>query len=339
MTGGISYPWDSPPEFGVPVQVAEGIEWVRIPLPMKLDHVNCYLLDGPDGVTLIDTGLNTRKTRDIWSNVLGDRQVQKVLITHHHPDHVGLAGWFQTEFGAELLSSRTSWLMTRMLQLDEQPLPVPETLAFWRAAGMDAEIYAERLTERPLNYCDAVWPLPLGYRRVVDGSVLELGSRRWRVRFGAGHAPDHITLWEEGGDLVIGGDQILASISPNLGVYPTEPEADPVGDWIMACEKLLLPAEDRHLVLPGHKLPFTGLPFRLRQLIDNHHSALERLHGALAEPLTAGQCFGVLYGRRIGKGEYGLALVEALGHCLHLMHEGRATREITEDGLWLFRAA
>ena len=138
--------------------------------------------------------------------------------------------------------------------------------------------------------------------------------------------------------LVLGGDQILPSISSNIGVYATEPEADPVGEWIEACERLAGLARPEHLVLGGHKLPFTGLPLRMRQLIDNHHGALERLHAHLAEPKAAGECFAPLFKRRIGGGEYGLALVEAMAHCLHLWHDGRAERFLREDGAWAFRA-
>ncbi len=335
----ISYPWAEAPAFGAPVRVAEGVEWLRLPLPMALDHVNCWILEDCDGVTIVDTGFDSRRTRQLWLAALDGRRVRRVIVTHHHPDHVGLAGWFQAGQGAELWTSRTAWLMARMLQLDEQERPAAETVAFWRAAGMDAEILSERLGERPFNFADVVAPLPLGYTRLTDEQMIELGGRWWHVHMGAGHAPEHVTLWEEAGELVLGGDQLLPSISPNLGVYATEPEADPVGDWLIACERLKGLATADRLVLPGHKLPFRGLPLRLDQLIQNHNGALDRLERHLSEPKAAGACFQPLFGRRIGKGEYGLALVEAMAHCLHLMHTGRARREIDAEGRWLFEAA
>ena len=339
MDGGrIRYEWDAPPEPGRTQQVAEGIEWLRLPLPMKLDHVNCWILDeGEDRVSLVDTGFDSRTTRRMWEDALAGRRVEKVLVTHHHPDHIGLAGWFREEHGAEILTSRTSYLMARMLQLDVQDRPVPETVAFWRAAGMDADVLARRLEERPFNFADVVAPLPLGYRRIVEEETVELGGRWWHVHMGAGHAPEHVTLWEEAGDLVIGGDQLLASISPNIGVHATEPDADPLSDWLITCERLLGYATPDKLVLPGHHMPFRGLPTRLRQLIDNHQNALDRLSRHIDRPRSAGDCFEPLFRRRIGDGEYGLALVESVAHCLHLVHVGRATREITPDGVWLFR--
>ena len=338
--GSIRYIWEEPPEIGVPRKVAEGIEWVRLPLPMKLDHVNCWVLTEPDGsVVVVDTGFDSRKTREIWAAALDGRRVSKVVVTHHHPDHVGLAGWFMAEHGAELLMPRTGWLMARMLTLDVQERPVPEAVAFWRAAGMDPELLAEREAERPFNFADVVAPLPLGYTRLIDQDMVKLGGRWWHVHMGHGHAPEHATLWEEDGPLILGGDQFLPSISPNLGVYVTEPEADPVGDWLACCEQFLGPATADRLVLPGHKLPFTGLPTRLRQLIANHHGALDRLRDALDEPRSACECFRAVFKRDIGKPEYGLAMGEALAHCLHLVHRGDATREIGEDGVWRFRIA
>ncbi|EKE43736.1 metallo-beta-lactamase family protein [Oceaniovalibus guishaninsula JLT2003] len=316
--------------------MAPGIEWLRLPLPMALDHVNCWLLDDADGLCVVDTGFDTRKTRDLWRRALDGRRVARVLVTHHHPDHVGLAGWFQQEHGAELLMSRTAWLMARMLRLDEQDRPTPETVAFWKGAGMDAAVLQQRMAKRPFNFADVVTALPVGFRRLTEGQTLRIGARDWTIRMGNGHAPAHATLWTDG--IVLGGDQLLPSISPNLGVYATEPEADPVADWLHSCERLMAFAADGQLVLPGHKLPFTGLPLRLRQLIDNHRGALARLESHLSIPRTAADCFVPLFRRQIEGGQYGLALVEALAHCQHLFHAGRATRTRREDGAWLYRA-
>ena len=339
--GLIGYPCAAPPAEGEAVEVAAGILWLRLPLPMKLDHVNCYALDDGDGWTLIDTGMASARSRGIWERLLAGplagRPVRRVLVTHHHPDHVGLAGWFIAK-GAELLMPRTGWLLARMLTLDVQDVAPPESLSFYRRAGMDAGLLAARAVERPFNFADCVAPLPLGFTRVTEGQALRLGGRDWTVRMGDGHAPEHATLWADDGDLVIGGDQLLPSISPNLGVYPTEPGADPVGDWIRACARLAPYATDDQLVLPGHKLPYTGLPVRLRQMTDNHTSGLDRLLLALTEPLTAAACFGALYRREIGAGEYGLALVEAVAHLNHLHRAGRVRRWLDPQGAWLWQA-
>ena len=338
---GLRFPWSEPPAEGAAIEVADGVLWMRMPLPMVLDHVNIYALADEDGWTIVDTGFNSKRGRAIWEKLLvgplAGRPVRRVLITHHHPDHVGLAGWLQNRTGATLLATRTAWLMARMLCLDDQACPAPETLRFWRRAGMDPTILAKRAVERPFNFADVVWPIPLGFQRIKQDDVLHLAGRDWVVHIGNGHAPEHATLWSQSDNLVLAGDQVLSSISPNIGVYATEPQADPVGEWLEACNRFVGLANAAHLVLGGHKMPFTGLPLRLRQLIDNHHGALVRLCDVLDQPKAATECFMVLFKRKIGDAEYGLALVEAYAHLSHLYQHGHLSREIREDGAYVYR--
>ncbi|NOD76507.1 MBL fold metallo-hydrolase [Ruegeria sp. HKCCD4318-2] len=338
---GIRNPWAEPPAPGEAIQIAEGVLWMRLPLPMALDHVNIYALDDGDGWTVIDTGLSSNKTRRIWQTLmdgpLSGKPIKRVVVTHHHPDHVGNAGWLQSEHGAELVTSRTSWLFARMLTLDVQETWPQETLDFYRSAGMSPEVLNARMQDRPFNFADTVYPMPLGFTRIQQGDVIRMGGRDWDVHMGNGHAPEHATFWSRDDNLVLSGDQILSSISPNLGVYATEPMADPVSAWMEACERLQTLARPDHLVLGGHKLPFTGLPLRMKQLIDNHHSALERLLDHLDEPKSAADCFLPLFKRTIRDGEYGLALVEAVAHMNHLYHIDAVTRTQRADGAWLYQ--
>ena len=338
----IRHPWPDAPAPGTATELAEGIVWLRLPLPMRLDHVNAFALADAEGWTLIDTGLDTPDARAAWQAALDGplrgRPVARVLVTHHHPDHVGLAGWFQAQHGAALVMPRTGWLFARMLTLDDQPRPSAQTLAFWRAAGMEAGDLAARAATRPFNFADVVHPMPPGFTRLEDGAVIRAGGRDWDVRFGQGHAPDQATLWSRDDALVLGADQLLPGISPNLGVYPTEPDADPVGEWLDSCRAMAAHARSDHLVLPGHKLPFTGLPLRISQLIDNHTGALARLRRHLAQPRTAMECFPVLFKREIGAAERTLALVEAVAHLNHLHLRGEATFDLRPDGARLWRA-
>lgn len=337
----ILFPYEQAPRHGEVTEIAEGVLWLRLPLPMALDHVNVYVLDDGDGWSVIDTGFDSRVTRDVWETLLSGplkgKPVNRVVVTHHHPDHIGLAGWFQAK-GAELWTTRTAWLYTRMLVLDEQSEPDPVSLDFYRAAGMAEELYAERASSRPLNFCDIVHPLPLGFHRITDGDDIRMGGRNWSVYTGDGHAPEQATFWSKDDNLVLTADQILPGISSNLGVYPAEPNADPVAEWLSSCERFRAMAEGQHLALPGHKLPFSGLEQRLDQLIENHHSALKRLEVFLKTPHTAIECFPNLFKREIRGAEYGLALAETVAHLNHLLRAGLVSREKRKDGAWLWRA-
>ena len=329
MNAGIRHPYADAPGRGQAVEVAEGILWMRLPLPMALDHVNVYALDDGAGWTLFDTGLHSRLTVEIWQALLAGplagKPVTRVIVSHHHPDHIGMAGWFQAR-GAELLTTRTAWLYARMLTLDEQATPAPQALAFMQAAGMPADMLAQRAAERPFNFCDVVAPIPLGFTRLQAGDALRAGGRDWTVRVGHGHAPEQLTLWA--GDLIFGADQLLPGISANIGVYPTEPEADPLTEWLASCAAFQPLATDAQLVLPGHKLPFTGLPLRLSQMIENHEQALMRLRAFLHTPATAHGCMTTLFKREIGGAEYSLAIVEAVAHLNCLLQRGHVSRHL-----------
>ncbi len=334
----ISYPWDTPPENGQVIEVADGILWLRLPLPMALDHVNIYALDDGDGWTLIDTGMKWGKVPAMWQAVLdgplAGKPVTRVMSTHHHPDHIGFNGWFVEKFGAQLFSTRTSYLMGRMLTLDEQPAYNETQLTFYRRAGMRGDLFETRSKERPFNFADMVHPIPLGFSRLREGDVVNMGGRDWDVHIGHGHAPSHATFWCKDEPLALSGDQIIPSISSNIGVYPTEPDANPLDDWLNSCARFADMGTEQQLVLPGHKTPFRGLPLRMHQLIENHHGALDRLRDALKTPKTAGEVLEPVFKRTIKDGEYGLALVEALAHCNYLWLKGDVTRSLHDDGAY-----
>lgn len=334
----ITYPFPEPPAAGAAIEVAPRILWLRLPLPMALDHVNLYALEDEEGWTLVDTGMATPEAKRQWESLLAGplqgKPVRRVIVTHHHPDHIGMAGWFM-ERGAELFIHRTAYLYARMLLLDLQERVPEAQLAFWRRAGMEEAEYERRRLGRPYNAGDTCAHLPLGFTSLREGQLLTMGGRDWEVRFGHGHAPWHATLWS--GDVVLGGDQFLPSISSNVGVYAMEPEADPLGEWLESCERFAAFARREALILPGHKLPYRGLPLRLKQLSGNHMAALDRLRDFLAEPRSAVDCFPLLFKRAIASSQYTLALGEALAHLNHLWHRGELRRELSEDGRYLWQ--
>lgn len=339
----IAYPIATPPAKGQVTEVAPGILWARLPLPMALNHVNVYALDDGDSWSIVDTGFHTPAAVAAWTALLdgplAGKPVRRVILTHHHPDHIGMASWLQERFDAQVWTTRTAFQMGRALCLDEQPRLTALAEAFYIRAGMHPDILAERRASRPFNFADIVHAPLNSFQRLAQGDVLHAAGRDWRVEIGHGHAPEHATLWALDESLILAGDQILPGISPNLGVYPTEPEADPVGEWLESCARLLALAKGDPLVLPGHKLPFVGVRPRLRQLIDNHEGALDRLMAFLVQPRTGHDCFPPLFKREIGPGEYGLALAETIGHLNHLHRTGRVRRWQDDDGAYRWQVA
>lgn len=338
----LRFPWPEPPAPGEAVEIAEGVLWFSVPLPMALKWVNVVALDEGDSWTVVDTGSWTPDGKAAWekmlSGPLNGKPIGRIIITHHHPDHVGMLGWLMKKQGAEHWASRTSYLLTRMLVLDEETTASQAAINYWVSAGMPPERLEKRKAERPFNFADIVHPIPVGHRRIQQGDVIRAGGRDWDVHMGNGHAPEHVTMWSRDDNLVIAGDQILPTISPNVGVQPAEPEADPLAEWLEACERLSLLAREDHLVIGGHKLPFTGLPRRMTQLIENHHSGLDRLLDHIADPKTAVECFSPLFKRTIVDEIYGLAMVESFAHLTHLHKIGRATRVVRDDGAFLWQA-
>ena len=332
----IIFPFDTKPSGSNPVQIIEGMLWFRLPLPMALDHVNVYAMKDDDGWTVIDTGFYNPVTIGIWENILKDHldngNVHTVILTHHHPDHVGMGGWFMSKFGSQIYASQIAWLTARMLLLDVQPIPVPEAIDYLRLSGMKNRTLEEIKGKRPFNFSDCVHRLPPGYTRLSEGNTIKIGGYDWFVRIGNGHAPAHVTLWQKELQIVIAGDQFLPDITPNIGVHMTEPEANPLSEWLVSCSRFHNIANEQILVLPGHKDPFKGLNTRISQLIEFHYDCLDRLALFLEKPNTVINCFEILFGRRIPEREFALALAEARANLNYLYNSGTIKREINVNG-------
>jgi glyoxylase-like metal-dependent hydrolase (beta-lactamase superfamily II) len=338
---GLTYPLGrSGPGQGEIVVLAEGVGWARLPIPGSLRHINVWILDDGDGVALVDTGLDIAPCREAWEALfagpLAGRPVTRIICTHFHPDHLGLAGWLTERFKVALWMSRGEWLYGRMLASDVREAPPAEALAFWRAAGWDPDRIDAEAAKGWGRFASIVSPIPVRYVRVEEGDRIRVGVREWRVLIGSGHCPEHACLIDDEGGLMISGDQVLPRITSNVSLALSEPEADPLGEWLASIEKLKgLP--DSLFVLPSHGEPFTGLHARLDALAAGHRDRLDALHARLDEPRRAVDCFGILFARAIEDGMYGLATGEALAHLRHLEVEGSAVRE-ARDGVHWYRA-
>jgi len=335
---GLRYPYGRKinPEPGVPEKIAEGVYWVRFPMPMSLDHINLWLLEDGDGWTVVDTCLNLKQARSLWESLfdgfMGGKPIRRVICTHMHPDHVGLAGWLTERFDCQLWMSREEFLMCRSLTSDTGR-PAPEVaLKFYRAAGYTDE-QLEKYRQRFGGFGKAVYSLPPSYRRLVDRETLTIGGRYWQVIVGSGHSPEHVCLYCPALKLLISGDQVLPKITPNVSVFPTEPDGDPLKEWLRSSSRIREILPDDLLVLPAHEAPFYGLHVRLSQLLEGHKQDLNQLFDLLAEPRRAVDCFEALFSRTIDDNSIGLATGETLAHLNCLLRRGRISRRTDDDGI------
>lgn len=339
----LSYPFAEPPEPGQAVEVADGVLWLRQPLPFELDHINVWAIRDGEGWTVVDTGVRTPAAKAAWEQAfagpLEGLPVTRVICTHMHPDHVGLAGWLTRRFDCPFWMTRLEYFSCRMLVADTGREAPEDGARFYHAVGWtDAQI--EHWRSRFGGFGKAVHTMPDSYRRMSDGDVFQIGGKDWRVVVGNGHSPEHACLYRDEDKLLISGDQVLPKISSNVSVWPTEPEADPLSDWMNSLDKLQRELPEDALVLPSHGLPFHGLHTRLHSLRRGHERSLDRLERSLAdEPKRAVDVFGSLFARKIGDDLIGMATGESLAHLNCLKERGRAVSETDGDGVVWWRAA
>ena len=337
---GLVYPCGEPPVSGEIKQIKDGIYWLRMPLPFSLKWINLWLLRDDEGWTIVDTGIATEETRLLWRTIfetyLEGLPVKRVLITHMHPDHVGLAGWITRKYNAPLWMSRLEYLTCRTLVADTGRDAPDVAISFYRAAGW-SEDALDTYRVRFGGFGKAVSRLPDAYKRMTDGDNIMVGGWPWLVITGCGHSPEHVCLFQSDLNVLISGDQILPRISSNVSVFPTEPDGDPMADWIKSCHKLKASLPADVLVLPSHNEPFIGLYRRLNDLIDNHESALTRLAAWIAEPKCAVDCFSPLFKRTIGSDLLGMATGEAITHLNCLIGRGQAVSYMNEHGVLMYK--
>ncbi len=340
----LTYPFETGPEpgSGEAVEVAPGVLWLRQPLFGPLGFINVWALADGEGWALADTGMQTKETAQAWraamAGALGEKPVTRVICTHLHPDHVGMAGWLTRKFDCRLWMTRLEYFQCRMLVADTGREAPEDGVRFYREAGWDEDAI-ETYRTRFGGFGKMIYQLPDSYRRMADGDEFEVGGRVWRVVTGNGHSPEHACLYCPELKLLISGDQVLPRISSNVSVFPTEPDADPLSDWLASLGKLKASVPDDVLVLPAHNDPFYGLHARLDHLKHGHERSLERLEKLLAEPKRAVDVFGALFARKIGPELAGMATGESLAHINCLIRRGKAVREIDNDGVAWYRAA
>ena len=338
---GLRYPFAEGPTPSAAIEVAPGVKWLRMPLGGPLGFINVWAIAEDDGWAIVDTGIGGAETLQAWReafrNALGGRPATRVFATHMHPDHIGMAGWLTREHRCRLWITRLEFLTCRSLAADTGREAPQDGVRFYHAAGWDAEAL-EAYRARFGFFGRAIHVLPDSFHRLRDGDELTLGGRLWRVVTGSGHSPEHACLYCPELKLLISGDQVLPRISSNVAVFPTEPDADPLHDWLTSLARIKTLTPDDVLVLPAHNDPFFGLHARVDRLIGGHQRGLARLRKLIAEPKRVVDVFPVLFRRQIDLSNLGLATGESLAHLNYLLARGEAVRTTDEAGVDWYRA-
>ena len=339
----LTYPFEATPEAGQALEVAPGVRWLRMRLPMPaLNHINVWALEDGGRWTLVDTGMQTEDTVTSWQSALAGplagKGVLRVICTHMHPDHIGMAGWLTRQYDCRLWTTRLEYVTCRMLVADTGREAPADGVRFYHAAGWD-DAALEHYRTRFGGFGKAVYALPDSYRRVVDGEELLIGERTWRGVVGHGHSPEHLCLYCPELKVLISGDQVLPRITSNVSVFPTEPDADPLTDWLESLASIRKRVSNDVLVLPSHNEPFRGLHARLDALIEGHEDRLARLAAELATAKRPVDVFSLLFRRRVGVEMLSMATGESLAHLNCLMHRGLARRELDAAGVAWYRRA
>ncbi len=332
----LDFPFATPPGPGELIEVAPGILWQRMPLPFALDHVNLWLIRDGSGWAAVDCGYGLDAVKAQWEQTLArlDGPLTRIIVTHFHPDHLGLGQWLRERTGAPLAMTAAEYLTAHLMARQEGGLGTPAMIGQFRRHGLEEE----RLTalERRGNaYILGVPSLPDRYERLFHGDEIVIGAgadaRRWQVRVGYGHSPEHAALYCAGAGVLISGDMLLPKISTNVSVYAVTPNADSLADYLASIDRYTeLPPQT--LVLPSHGLPFVGIQARVAAQHKHHEERLQALLDACGEPKSAADLLQTLFARSLDTHQVMFAMGEAIAHLNHLERAGRLVRLRRENG-------
>ena len=338
----LTYPWDTVPPFGDVREVRDGILWTRIPLPYRLDHVNVYLVRDTNGWALIDTGIQTDEAKATWDALfegpLKGITLSKIIVTHFHPDHIGLAGWLCKRFDAPLLTSFSSYMGSKVISLSRNADAMNQYFDFYTSHGMSEE-HAGVVAIQGNDYLRRVAELPFTFLRLLMPDTLDIGGRSFRVLSGDGHATEQIMLWCEAEKLLFAADQVIEQITPNVSVFAGEPNGDPLGHFLRSLRFLRAEVPDDVLVLSGHRRAFYGLHQRCSELEAHHEERCDLIRAACAKaPQSVADLVPVLFHRPLDPHQMTFAFTETLAHLNRLVRRGEV-ETYRDDGRLVSRTA
>lgn len=328
----LEYPMPAVPAPGKLLTVADGIHWLRMPLPFALDHINLWLLRDGDGWTIVDSGFGSDSSKQLWERIFAEhlhgRAVKRIIVTHLHPDHLGLAQWIAQRFGAPIWMTQAEFLMAHTIWVGQDGDLLARLAPLYRRHGLD-DARTAMIAARAGSYRLAVPSLPPSFRRLIAGDTIRIDDHPWRVIIGHGHSPEHAALYCESLGVLISGDMVLPKITTNVSVAPFEPDGNPLRMFLDSLRRFTGMREDT-LVLPSHGLVFHGLHSRLEQLHEHHAERFEIVLDACREPRCAPELLSYLFKREFDAHQLSFAMGETIAHLNFLMHAGQLRR--TDDG-------
>lgn len=338
---GLTFPFDQPPAFGTLTEAAPDMRWLRLPLPFRLDHVNIYLIRNGHGWTAVDTGLATDDCKTAWETVLAGplkgEGLASLVVTHFHPDHVGLAGWLTQRFGLGMAMPRPEYLHSLLLQYAPANMGEDSFRPFYQRHGLSAEA-TEIVLGRGHEYLRRTTGVPPSYHRIKHADTLAIGGRDFQVLTGGGHSLEQAMLHRPQDKLFLAADQVIARISPNVSVHPMEPDLDALGIYLRSLRDIKASVAEDVLVLPGHGLPFYGLHKRIDALTAHHAARCGEIEAACrTDALTVAQILPHIFPRVMDAHQTGFAFGEVLAHVNHMLTLGRLRQETDAAGVARYR--
>jgi glyoxylase-like metal-dependent hydrolase (beta-lactamase superfamily II) len=344
----LHYPYgDTLPASGAAMDVAPGVRWIRMALPFALDHINLWLLrdeiDGRAGWSVVDCCITRDEAKAQWEQIFASQleglPILRVIVTHMHPDHIGLAHWLCERWNAPLWISATDYNAARLGSQSTTGFGGEGAARFFAAHGLTDPDSVEKIRGRANYYPSMVPAVPRSFHRMMEGDTLRIGGRGWECISGYGHAPEHIALYCADTHTLISGDMMLPRISTNVSVYDVEPESNPLKQFLNSIDKFRRLPEDT-LTLPSHGKPFTGLHTRIGQLHDHHRDRLAELQEACAQaPQSAADVLPLLFKRKLDLHQTTFAMGESVAHLHMLWFAGKLRRLLSADGIYRFAAA
>jgi glyoxylase-like metal-dependent hydrolase (beta-lactamase superfamily II) len=337
----LTFPIPVAPAAGSVTDIAPGLRWLRLPLPYRLDHVNIYLIENEGGWTALDCGLGDDPCKDAWQAALAGplkgQALKSLIVSHFHPDHVGLARWLCDRFGLELSMPRPEYLHSLLLQFAPADYGQDVFRPFYKRHGLSAES-TEIVLSRGHEYLKRTTGVPASYHRLKHGDTLAVGERDFRVLTGGGHALEQAMLYRPEERLFLAADQVIARISPNVSVHPMEPDLDALGIYLTSLRAIRESVAPDVLVLPGHGLPFHGLHDRVEELITHHAARCGDIAVACREaPLSVAEIVPFVFPRALDAHQTGFAFGEVLAHVNHMLGRGELRLETDAGGVDRYR--